>query len=134
MDEAFKTNLALNSKVTAKARGGSEQFAASNLIDSDKETYWSTDDEITKESVEFSFDQSKMVKYVVLQEYIRLGQRIRKFTIEVWKDHSWETVAQATTIGHKRIIRLSRPVETQKLRINFLESRACPVLSNIEIY
>ncbi len=42
-------------------------------------------------------------------------------------------VASATTIDHKRIVKIDT-VETSKIRINFLESKACPVISNVEIY
>lgn len=43
-------------------------------------------------------------------------------------------IAKATTVGHKRIIRLEQPVETQKLKINIEDSKACPVIFNAEIY
>ena len=135
IDEAFATNLALASKIKADTyRGKSDQFAATNLVDGNKETYWATDDEVLKGSIELDFGKSQLVKYVLLQEYIRLGQRVRTFNIEAWKDNSWQEVASATTIGHKRIIRLENPVETQKIRINIEDSRTCPVISNVEIY
>lgn len=135
IDEAFTNNLALKSKVYADIwRGKSKQFSADNLNDGDKETYWATDDGTLKGSLEFSFDGSQKIQFVVLQEYIRLGQRIRKFNIETWQDNSWQEIAQATTIGYKRIIRLNQPIETTKIRINILDSRACPVISNVEIY
>lgn len=135
IDEAFANNMALKCGVKADTyRGQSEEFSASKINDGNKDSYWATDDGILKGSLEFDFEQSRNVKYIVLQEYIRLGQRVRKFNIEVCKDNSWKEIAVATTIGHKRIIKLDQPVETQKLRINILDSKACPVISNIEIY
>jgi len=135
IDEAFATNLALGSKIKADTyRGKSIRFAAANLIDRDQETYWATDDDVFKGGIELDFGRSRLLKYVLLQEYIRLGQRVRAFNVEAWKDNSWQEVARATTIGHKRIVRLEHPVETQKLRINIDDSRACPVISNVEIY
>lgn len=83
IDEAFATNLALASKTKADTyRGKSDQFAATNLVDGNKETYWATDDEVLKGSVELDFGKSQLVKYVLLQEYIQLGQRVRAFNIE----------------------------------------------------
>lgn len=135
IDEAFANNLALNSKVKADSyRGNSDRFAVTRLNDGDKETYWTTDDGVLQGSLEFDFGKPQVIKYVILQEYIRLGQRIRKFNIEEWKDNSWQEIANATTIGHKRIIRLEQPVEIQKLKINIEDSKACPVISNVEIY
>jgi alpha-L-fucosidase len=135
MDEAFATNLALGCKATADTyRGRSAQFNPSNLVDGDKETYWATDDEVLTGSVEFDLGKPKLVKYVLLQEYIRLGQRVCSFSIDAWKDNAWQQIARATTIGHKRIIRLEQPVETRKIRINIEDSRACLVISNVEVY
>ena len=135
IDEAFAKNIALNVKVKAdNFRGNSAQYDAKNLNDGNKETYWATDDGVLQGSIELDFGKSQLVKYVLLQEYIRLGQRVRSFNIEAWKDNSWQQVAQATTVGYKRIIRLNQPLETQKIRINILDSRACPAISNIEIY
>ncbi len=135
IDKAFTTNLALECKAKADTyRGTSGRFAASNLVDDNKETYWATDDGVLQGSIELDFGKSQLVKYVTLQEYIRLGQRVRNFSIDAWKDNSWQQVAQATTIGHKRIVRLEQPVKTQKIRINIEDSRACPVISNVEIY
>ena len=135
IDEAFATNLALGCKATADTyRGNTAQFAASNLVDKNRETCWATDDEILGGSIELDFGKTQLVKYVLLQEYIRLGQRVRKFSIDAWTDNSWRQVAQATTIGNKRIIRLEQPVETQKIKINIEDSRACPVISNVAIY
>jgi alpha-L-fucosidase len=134
LDEAFKTNLAIHAKAKADSyRGKSEQNAASNLTDGNKETYWATDDDVTSGSVEIDLGGLKTVKYVTLQEYIKLGQRVKNFNIEIWKENSWQKVAEATTIGYKRIVRID-PVETEKIRINITGSKACPVLSNIEVY
>lgn len=135
IDETFSNNLALEARVHADSyRGRLKQYAASNLNDGDKNTYWATDDEVIQGSVEFDFGKTQLVKYVVLQEYIQLGQRVRNFSIEAWDGSSWQQVAQATTIGHKRIVSLEQPFETQKIKISIEGSKACPVLSNIEIY
>jgi len=135
IDEAFANNFARGCKVIADSyRGKSRQFAASNLNDDNKETYWATDDGVLKGSIEFDLDNPQIIKYIVLQEYIRLGQRVGKYNIEAWKDNTWQEVAVGTTIGHKRILRLDKPVATQRLRINIKDSRACPVISNVEIY
>jgi alpha-L-fucosidase len=69
----------------------------------------------------------------VLQEYIQLGQRVKSFTVEAWKDNSWQKIAEGTTIGHKRILKIDL-VETSKIRINITDAKACPVISNVALY
>jgi alpha-L-fucosidase len=77
--------------------------------------------------------KASTVKYIVLQEYIKLGQRVQSFTVEAWKDNAWQKVAEGTTIGYKRILRIE-PVKTSRIRVNITGSKACPVISNAEIY
>lgn len=134
IDEAFKTNLAFQAEVTgAEYRGGSKKFAPSNVTDGDKETFWATDDKLTTGSIEINLNETQKVKYLIIQEYIKLGQRVSAFTVEIWKDNTWKPLASATTIGYKRILQFD-PVETGKIRINITSSKACPVISNVEVY
>lgn len=130
----FKTNLALHAPVKASSyRGKSKEFSPANITDGDKETYWTTNDDEQTGSFEIDLGNAKGVHYVVLQEYIKLGQRIKSFTVEIWKDNAWEQVATGTTIGYKRIIRLE-PTETNKVRIKITDARVCPVISSVEIF
>lgn len=130
----FAHDIARKAAITTSSyRGNQRAFAASNLNDGNKETYWATHDDMTTGSFEIKLAQRSKVKYIVLQEYIKLGQRVKSFSVEVWKDNGWQKLAQATTIGYKRILKVE-PVETEKLRVNILESKACPVISNVEIY
>jgi alpha-L-fucosidase len=82
----------------------------------------------------------------VLQEPIKLGQRIKDFKIEYSEDGTnWTelcTSMETTTVGYKRIIPLNGSTSNsygngynaKKLRITILDSRACPLLSNINVY
>jgi alpha-L-fucosidase len=134
LDEAFSDNLALGSSVfTTSHRGNSPEFSAKNLVDGNKETYWATDDNIKTAAIEIDLKTKKNVKYIVIQEYIKLGQRVKSFSIEVWSMNRWQLVANETTIGFKRIIKID-PVCTEKIRIQITDSKACPVISNIEVY
>lgn len=134
LDAAFSNNLARDAKVEADSyRGSSETYAPTNVTDGDKETYWTTDDEVTTGSLVVNLDAQKPVNYVMLQEYIRLGQRIKSFNVEVWKDNDWHPVATGTTVGYKRILKTDS-VLTDRVRINITASKACPLLSNVAIY
>lgn len=135
LDNVFKTNLAANAKVTTSSyRGNSSMYNGERAIDSDKETYWATNDGIRSGSIEIDLGQKHMVKYVLLQEYIKLGQRVKNFNIEVNNEaNQWVKAAEGTTIGYKRILKLA-PVMTDKIRINILDAKASLVISNIEVY
>jgi len=134
LDKEFNNDLAKNATIKATAvRGEYAGYSAQNLIDQKDQTYWTTNDDITSASVEITLEKNSTVRYVVLQEFIELGQRVKSFSVDVWKSNQWKNVVNATTIGHKRILRID-PVETEKIRVNILESKACPVISNVEVY
>ena len=134
LKKEFGNNLAKGATVKADSyRGNQKQFAAANLTDGNKETYWATDDNITTGKIEITLSKKTAIKYILLQEYIKLGQRVKSITVEVWKDNSWKKVADATTIGYKRILKID-PVETNKLRVSINDAKACPLISNIEVY
>lgn len=136
IDRIFHKNLVKGKTAKASAvRGNAKIYAAANLLDGQYDSYWATDDNILTASVEINWGEKTDINCIVLQEYIPLGQRIARFSIDAWNDNSntWEQLVEATTIGYKRILRF-QTYKTQKVRVNILESLACPVLNNIELY
>ena len=133
-DKEFSKDLALNANVVADSyRGNSKDYSGANVTDGDKNTFWTTDDQIKTGNLDIYLQKPETIKYVSIQEYIKLGQRVESFTISVWIDNKWVEVQKATTIGYKRIIQLN-PVTTDRVRISITSSRACPVISNVELY
>jgi alpha-L-fucosidase len=134
IDERFAINIALNKPAKASTvRGNSPVYEASMVTDGNKETYWATNDQEQTGTLEIDLGESKLVSYVLVQEYIKLGQRVKSFSVEIEKDGKWLEVANGTTIGYKRILRID-PVEAQKVRLVISGSKACPVIHNLEIY
>lgn len=134
LDEAFADDLARKAKAEAgNVRGGSKKYAASKAIDGKKDTYWATDDGVTQSDITFTFKKPTTLNRVLLQEYIRLGQRVKSFKVEANVDGQWRELARETTIGYKRILRLPTVTATQ-VRISILDAKACPLISNIGIY
>ena len=134
IDKAFSVNFADNADINASnVRGNTKLFSPDNLIDGNKDTYWATDDEVNIASFEIDLKKIQEVNYLVIQEYIKLGQRVKSFRVDGWKNGAWSPVASATTIGYKRIVALEG-VKTKNLRISITDSKACPVISNVEVY
>ena len=136
MDKTFATDLASGMQVVAsEMRGGAKEarYAPNNITDGNYDTYWATDDGIDTGHFDIHFHQPLTVRYIILQEYIPLGQRVKSFTIEASVDGEWKKIAEGTTIGYKRIIK-TEPVNTDQIRVNITGSKACPVISNTEVY
>jgi alpha-L-fucosidase len=132
--EAFAVNLAEKTTIVAtNVRGNSGKYEADNIIDNDKDTYWATDDIVIQASLTIDFGQPTTFNRFLVQEYIRLGQRVKDFTVEAFVDGNWTEIAKATTIGYKRILRFPT-VQATQLRFNINDAKACPAISNIGVY
>ncbi|MBD3181859.1 glycoside hydrolase family 29 [Candidatus Poribacteria bacterium] len=134
LDETFKTDLASEGTVKASNyRQTHPKFSPSNVLDASSETYWATDDSIIESYIEITLKQVSYFDTVMIQEPIRFGQRISTFAIEACLDNQWKQIAEGTTIGYKRLLRVS-PVRTDCLRVLIKESKDIPAISNISIY
>jgi len=134
LKEDFATNLALNAKTSAsQVRGNSSTYKASNAVDGDKNTYWTTNDGTIKASITIDFEKPTLFNRFLIQEYIPLGQRVKQFSLEAEIDGNWKTIDKQTTIGYKRILRLD-DITASKIRINIEDAKACPLISNIAVY
>jgi alpha-L-fucosidase len=132
--ESFAVNLASKAKAEASnIRGKDKKFSATNVVDSNKDSYWATDDNVTQASLTIDFGKPTLFNRLLAQEYIRLGQRVKAFTIEAFINGNWQEIAQATTIGYKRILRFPA-VTASKIRLNIIDSKSCPLISNIGVY
>ena len=112
------------------------RFSASKVNDGNPETYWATNDDYPYGTISFSMDKPVTMSCVMIQEYVKLGQRVKSFYLEGCKDGNWfriNTYDETKTVGYKRIVRFD-PVELDKLVINFEESRGPLCISNIEAY
>lgn len=45
----------------------------------------------------------------------------------------WKSLIDGTTIGHK-VIRKFPVTKTSKIKVTISKSKACPVISNVELY
>lgn len=134
LNREFNENLAIGAKATASGiRGDLDTYSPANLFDESPETYWATNDDELTGSVEIDLGEERSIKYVVLQEYVPLGQRVKSFSVEVLNNEVWTMAAIGTTIGYKRIVKLDS-IRASKVRISIQDAKACTLLSNLEIY
>ena len=130
----FAHNLVTDASVTASnIRENHKFFSAEKTIDNDKNTYWATDEGVTEASIDINFTKPTTFNRFMAQEYIPLGQRVKKFKLEYQKDGKWKTIDEQTTIGYKRLLRFL-PVTATKVRFTILDAKASPLISNIGLY
>jgi len=132
-EEAFRTNLAKGKITATNVRGNDRTYGAEKVLDGNPQTYWAADDGVTTATLEIDFGHEVDFNCFLVQENIALGQRVKRFSLQIWDGSSYETIAHQTTIGYKRIVRFPA-VKTSKLKFTIEEAKACPTITNIEIY
>ena len=134
LDETFARNLAGQAKLSAdNVRGNDKRFAAENLIDGDRNTYWASDDQITTPTLVADLGKPVTFNVVSLREYLPLGQRIEAFAVDRWQDGQWVEFASGTSIGNRRLVRTA-PVTTDKVRLRITKAPVCVALSEFGLF
>jgi alpha-L-fucosidase len=132
LKKEFETDLARGRSMEASSFRG-KGYEASNVNDGNPETYWATNDSQTTGDLIVSLGTETEVNRIILQEYIKLGQRVQEFSVSAYQNGVWVPVMDGTTIGHK-IIRKFPLLKTSKIKVSINKSKACPVISNLELY
>jgi alpha-L-fucosidase len=133
--KTFGTNLAARAKASASnVRGKDKAYAPANLLDGRAETFWATDDSVVTAEATIELARPATFSVIRIGEEIRFGQRIDAVAVENWNAGTWEPVAQATSIGARRLIRLAHPVTATRLRLRVTQASASPVLNEFAVF
>lgn len=124
IDKVFKENLIEKGKVKVERGIGTQ--AEGNLHSSTFTVQW---------------DKPMTFNRFLAEEDIALGQRVKKFMLEVEVNGKWQPLKDAlaengdglTTIGHRRIICFPTLTAT-KLRFTITDSKAEPIIKKLGVY
>lgn len=132
LDQLYAVNFAAGAKVTADAVRGAE-FSPDNVLKKGRETYWSTPDGKTSATLTLDLPEKRTFDAIRLAEAIQLGQRVRKFAVDVRENDAWrEWIADGSSIGMHTILR-GPLVMADGVRVRILESAASPCLSELSL-
>jgi alpha-L-fucosidase len=132
---AFTSDLAMKAKVSASnVRGKDAAYGPANLIDGQAHTSWATDDDVHVADAVFDFARGVTFNVAAVKEDIRYGQRVDAFVVERWSGGNWEPVAQGSSIGPRRYLRLEQPVTASRVRLRVTQASASPVLSQFSLF
>ncbi len=131
----FGGNLAAEANLKpSNVRHRNPQFGAAMLLDGNPNTYWATDDAIHTPELVLVFGQNIKFNIFRLREAVQLGQRIGAFAVDAWQQQSWTQVAQATSVGSCRLIRLPEAIETPRLRLRITDSPVSIALADLGVF
>jgi alpha-L-fucosidase len=131
-EKEFASDLARGKKISASATRG-PQYRASNAVDGDPATFWAASDGRNTAKLTIDLGAVTEVNRIVIQEYIKLGQRVKEFSVTGYSGGKWIPLLEGTTIGHK-VMRKFPLASVSKVSLVISGSKACPLISNIELY
>jgi alpha-L-fucosidase len=132
--QTFAANFAKRATITASnIRGGSKQYSTKQLIDSDRYSYWATDDSVTDATLTLDLPKATTFNVIRLRENIKLGQRIDSVTVDNWSDGKWQRISAVTSVGACRLIRFSDRKVTTRLRFHFY-APVCLAVSDVGLF
>lgn len=128
LDKTFQTNLLAPSKNIVKV-----EKAQPKKIDAS--AYYMNKQLKDIYSLSYTLRQPISFNVIALQEDILKGQRVEKFVVEVRssKKDAWRVVAEGTTIGYKRLLRIPT-CEAKQVRLRVLEARGQANIAFFGVY
>jgi alpha-L-fucosidase len=127
-DATFTVNYLKGAKVVS-----SNGKKGNAMLDDSNKTHWTTKGNDTTALIEFQLKAAHSFDAMLLQENIRVGQRIEKFIVEYKEGDDWKKLTEGTTVGYKRLLRFPA-VTSQAIRIRILSSRLNPTLAEVGLY
>lgn len=130
--ELLTAGLVVNA--TSIRGGNSSLFSPANVLDGNKDTYWAMNDKEMTGALEIDLGGTYTIDAFVVQEYIALGQRIGGYNIDVAQSGAtgYKTVVTGTSMGYKRIHKLSASVNTSRIRLRITQANATPMISSLQ--
>jgi alpha-L-fucosidase len=134
LDATLARDLARGARASASnVRGQDARFAAANVLDAKRDTYWSTDDAAAAPELVLDLGRTVTFNVVSLREYLPLGQRIEDWALDAWESGAWREFARGTAIGNRRLWR-GDEVTTTRVRLRVTKAPACPAISELALY
>ena len=105
----------------------------SAALDGNPDTFWSAPAGSHHSMLEVSFPTPITFNRTLTMEWLNDGQRIQKYSIDVWTGNGWKTIAEAEAIGHKKIDQFPA-ITASRVRLNILSSTDGAAIREFQIY
>jgi len=105
----------------------------SAALDGNPDTFWTAPEGSHHSTLEVSFPAPIAFNRALTMEWLNDGQRIQKYSIDIWTGTAWKTVAAAQSIGHKRIDAFPS-VTAARVRLNILSSTDAAAIREFQLY
>jgi alpha-L-fucosidase len=140
IESIFSQNLASKARISASSTRGSEATSLENspfrpeqVLTDDLNEYWAVEDGLSSGHLQLDLGANVTFNVVKIQEAVNMGQRVKKYHVDVWQGASWHTVVHGTTIGYKKLDQITL-TSTQLVRLVIDDARAQPLIASFGLY
>jgi alpha-L-fucosidase len=102
-------------------------------LDGDPDTFWTAPADSHHATLEVSFPTPITFNRAITMEWLNSGQRVQKYSVDIWNGTRWKTVASADAIGHKKID-IFPAVTANRVRLNILSSTGAATIREFQLY
>lgn len=102
-------------------------------VDGNPDTFWSAPADSHHATLEVHFVKPVTFNRALTMEWLNDGQRVEKYSIDVWTGSGWKTVAAAEAIGHKKID-IFDEVTASRVRLNILSSTKAAQIREFQLF
>ena len=129
----FAADLASGKPASGDSRPG---HTAGMTTDGDPKTWWSPREGARAGEFTVEFGSPATLSVVRIKEAIEVGQRVEEFAVDVRVGGAWREFGTGTTIGPRRIVRVSRQdaVRADALRVRITKSLDVPAIASVEAF
>jgi alpha-L-fucosidase len=134
LKKMYATDFAQCAKVSAgNTRGDAPEYAPDRVLDSDRNTYWCSDDDVLTPALVLELNKAVTFNVVSLRECLPLGQRVDAWALDKWENGAWKEFASGTSIGNRRLWH-GDAVTTEKVRLRITQAAACPAIAEVALH
>jgi len=105
----------------------------SAALDGNPDTFWTAPQGSHHSTLDVLFPKPISFNRALTMEWLDAGQRIHKYSIDVWTGAGWKTVVSGEAIGHKKIDNFP-PVTANRVRLNILSSTDAAGIREFQLY
>jgi len=133
-DKSTGPDLALFRPVnTSQVRGSTREFGGEKAVDGNDKTWWATNDDVTKATLEIDMEGPVEINAVSIGEAAGMEQHIQEYKVEGQVDSDWKLLSQGTSVGAYKLDKF--PATTVwKVRLTILKAQAYPAIRKVGLY
>ena len=127
LDRTFRQDFAAGMRAESADERG-EAFRAANMLDGNRDTFWTPADGTTECEAVIEFGARQKVNVFRLREQTELGERVAEFELYFRNDAgAWELLAKDSTISFCKLVR-TETVATDALKLKITRALAAPCI------